>query len=316
MRVLHTIAEARQWRREVGAAGGVALVPTMGALHAGHLRHVEVAKRHAERVVVSIFVNPTQFAPGEDFERYPRPLERDLELCEAAGASAVFAPSAGEMYPLAPGEPGRPGPGSSEAADAQNRTGSGRAGSLDATIDVPALTGTLEGAHRPGHFAGVCRVVMKLLQIVQPDVATFGEKDYQQLRVIEAMVADLNVPVEVVRVPTLREADGLAMSSRNAYLKDDERERATALYRALAAARETVREWGDVEAAALEARMREVLEAAGLAVDYAAVRRADMLAAVERVRLETEPARGLIAARLGSVRLIDNMALNGSERGC
>ena len=286
MELLKTIEGMRNWRRD---AGSVALVPTMGALHEGHLRHLEIAREHADHVVVSIFVNPTQFGPGEDFHRYPRTLESDLAQCEAAGAGvgagAVFAPAADEMYP----------PGSADSP---------------CLIDVPGLTATLEGEHRPGHFRGVCRVVMKLLQIVQPEVATFGEKDFQQLRVIEAMTADTAVPVEIVRVATLRESDGLAKSSRNAYLRGDERERATALARTLLSARAMVEREGGVGADELEATMRQTLEAAGLAVDYAAVRDAALLRPMARVEMNGRPARGLIAARLGDVRLIDNMALN------
>ncbi|MFW5682393.1 MAG: pantoate--beta-alanine ligase, partial [Phycisphaeraceae bacterium] len=191
MEMLKTVHELRAWRRS--RAGKVALVPTMGALHEGHLAHIDLALRHADDVVVSVFVNPTQFGPTEDFDRYPRDLDRDSEACESRGATAVFCPSVEQMYP--PGVP-------------------------EASVDVPRVSRELEGTHRPGHFPGVCRVVAKLLLMSMPDAATFGRKDFQQLRVVQAMIADLRMDVDVLEAPTVREADGLAMSSRNRYLSD------------------------------------------------------------------------------------------------
>src|SRR4051812_29719488 len=185
MNVVRTIAEAREQR---GKLQRIALVPTMGALHAGHLALIEHAKRHAPQIVVSIFVNPTQFGPKEDYQKYPRPLEEDLAKCEAAGVELVFNPPAEEMY-----RPGVP----------------------DVVVDLPALTTVLEGKHRPGHFKGVCQVVAKLFNIVRPAVAVFGQKDYQQFRVLSAMVDALDMPIDVRGVPTVRDPDGLAMSSRN-----------------------------------------------------------------------------------------------------
>ncbi|MDB5295312.1 MAG: panC, partial [Phycisphaerales bacterium] len=206
MNVLTTIPEVRAARAQLGR---LALVPTMGALHAGHLSLIDVARRRAPHVAVSIFVNPTQFGHAEDYTRYPRPLEDDLAKCRNNGVDFVFAPSPETMYPP---------------------------GAVDCVVDLPTLSTVLEGKHRPGHFKGVCQVVAKLFNIVRPDAACFGQKDYQQLRILEAMVEALDMNVEVIPCPTLRDPDGLAMSSRNAYLSDEERAKALAVSRALAAA--------------------------------------------------------------------------------
>ncbi len=272
---------ARAWR-----AGGerIGLVPTMGNLHGGHLDLVDRLAGEVDRLVVSIFVNPLQFGPDEDYDSYPRTLASDLAALEGRGVDAVFAPTAREMYPGA--EPPATG------------------------IDVPALTGTLCGASRPGHFAGVAVVVVKLLNIVEPDVAIFGRKDYQQLQVVRRVVHDLDLPVAIRDGPVVREADGLALSSRNSYLTPEQRRRAPALYatlRELAAALEGGRrDW-----AALEAQGRERLLAAGFdAVDYVAVRRCEDLAEPrgDEARLVC-----LGAAYLGGARLIDNVeALRGA----
>ena len=211
MIVIRTIAEARAHRAELGQ---LAFVPTMGALHAGHVSLIEIAREHAPHVAVSIFVNPTQFGPREDLSKYPRPLEADLEKCERAGVDFVFVPSVEEMY---------------------------RPGLVDIIIDLPSLTGVLEGIKRPGHFKGVCQVVAKLFNILSPNVVCFGQKDYQQLRIVSAMVEALDWPIKVVACPTLREPDGLALSSRNIYLSHDERQRALAISRALRAAEEQVK---------------------------------------------------------------------------
>jgi len=258
-----------------GAGHKVALVPTMGALHAGHRELIRHARRAPGAVVtaVSIFVNPLQFGPSEDLDRYPRPLEADLQACRDEGVELVFMPGVSDMY--------------AEGAD---------------TAVVPGPLGEqLEGAVRPGHFAGVLTVVAKLFHIVGPDLAFFGEKDYQQLTLIRKMVRDLDFPLAVVGVPTVREADGLALSSRNAYLAPADRARANALHRALTAgAGVSAHGPGAVLAAA-----REVLAAEpALTVDYLELRAADL-----GPTPTSGPARLLVAARIGGTRLIDNMAV-------
>lgn len=282
MEVLGTIAEVREAvsgaRRRGGAVG---FVPTMGALHAGHGRLIEVGRAESGLVVVSIFVNPTQFGPGEDFARYPRTPEADLAVCEAAGADVVFRPDVEAMYPSGP----------------------------SATfVEVPGVSGPLEGARRPGHFRGVATVVLKLLNIVGPDRAYFGEKDYQQLLVIRRMVADLDVPVEIRGVPTVREPDGLAMSSRNRYLDAEERRAATVLSRALDAASRAVAA-GERSGDRVRQILRGAVESEGKAqLDYAEVADAatlEPLATLEAGR----PARALLAAKVGPARLIDNAPL-------
>lgn len=281
MQTLTTIAEVRAaiavWRM---AGERIAFVPTMGNLHSGHLRLVERARELGERVVASIFVNPLQFGQGEDFAAYPRTLVADQQKLAAAGCDLLFAPGEHEMYPL------------------------GREGLT--FVEVPGLSDVLCGAFRPGHFRGVATVVSKLFNIVQPDVALFGEKDYQQLLVIRHMVRDLNLPLEIVGVATVREQDGLAMSSRNGYLAQDERRLATEVYATLSAAAAQLRQ-GRVDYAAIEQAALEHLSGAGFRPDYVAVRRATDLQA---------PAAGdkalvvLAAARLGNTRLIDNLLIN------
>jgi pantoate--beta-alanine ligase len=258
--------------------GGV-LVPTMGALHAGHaalIRHGAALARQGDLApgcIVSIFVNPTQFNDPGDLARYPRTLEEDLRLCEEAGAEAVFAPGVETIYP----------PG--------------------ATIPVPPLPRVgsepgLEDGHRPGHFAGVCQVVMRLFRLLQPEAAIFGEKDWQQLQVISAMVDQAHLAIKIISMTTIRDRDGLAMSSRNRLLSPAERSAALAIPRALAAAGECR------DPARAEGQMRAILEASPLAIEYAVVRDARTLAPV--MRGSDAPARALIAARAGSTRLIDN----------
>ena len=255
----------------------IALVPTMGALHDGHLALVTAARQRAQRVIVTIFVNPTQFAPNEDFAAYPRDLEADCAKVAAAGADLVFAPSLAVMYPEG----------------------------FATTVSVagPALAG-LEDRFRATHFAGVATIVAKLLQQAQPDVALFGEKDYQQLRVIEHMVRDLDMPVVVEGIPTVREPDGLALSSRNSYLKPDERDRAVVLHREMARCAQAIRQGADI-ASSLEAA-RAAITSAGFAIDYCDVRRADTLAPLES---DGATARILVAARIGTTRLIDNVSI-------
>jgi pantoate--beta-alanine ligase len=255
--------------------GTLALVPTMGALHAGHLRLVEEAKRQAERVAATIFVNPLQFGPNEDLGRYPRQEARDLQMLEAAGCDLVWLPGPRDLYP----------------------------DRFATSVSVAGITARWEGEARPGHFAGVATVVAKLLIAVAPDVALFGEKDFQQLAVIRRMVRDLALPVEIVGVPTVREEDGLALSSRNAYLSVDERARAVALPRALTEAAEAIRGGRRVERALAEGRGR-LLEAGFSGTDYFALVDAASLEPLAEARGEM---RLIAAATIGSTRLIDNL---------
>jgi pantoate--beta-alanine ligase len=277
MRLATTVADVRRWRRESG--GTVGLVPTMGALHEGHLSLVRTARRENDRVAVTLFVNPTQFGPAEDFTRYPRDVDRDRRLLEEAGADLLFAPTVEEMYP--------------EGAAA--------------TIDVGPVAAPLEGERRPGHFRGVATVVMKLLQLATPDRAYFGEKDAQQLAVVRRLVADLDVPVEIRGCPIVREPDGLAMSSRNSCLSPSERRAAVVLSRALAAAGRCWDE-GERRGAALRAAMERVLAEEPLArVDYAVA--ADPETFLEVLDEARGPVRLLVAVRIGATRLIDNRRL-------
>jgi pantoate--beta-alanine ligase len=254
----------------------IALVPTMGNLHHGHLHLVKVAKSMAPRSVVSIFVNPMQFGPNEDLENYPRTLEEDSRQLVKAGLDVLFVPSTVEIYPQ---------------------------GTECATqVEVSDLSHILCGAFRPVHFAGVATVVTKLLNIVQPDVALFGEKDWQQLVVIRRLVTDLNMPVEIVGVPTIREADGLAMSSRNRYLSAFERAIAPTLFATLQKAAERLKS-GERNYSAIETKTLETLKNQGLRPDYVAIRRADDL---QKPNSRDTDLRILAAAWLGSARLIDN----------
>lgn len=273
-------ALAEGWRRGDLSVG---LVPTMGALHAGHLSLVRRAREECDRVAVSIFVNPLQFGSAADLARYERPLERDRELLEEAGCDALFAPTVEAMY------------GGSGVAEAQT------------VVEVGRLGEVLEGAVRPGHFRGVATVVAKLLNVAVPHRAYFGEKDYQQLKVVEGLVRDLLFGVEIVGCPTVREPDGLAMSSRNGRLGPEEREAALALSRALRAAAELARD-GETDARGIEGAMLGVLEATPLVEpSYAAVVHAETLERLEA--LGGAPARALVAAEVGGTHLIDNTPL-------
>lgn len=269
-------ARVESWRR----GGNVAFVPTMGNLHAGHLSLVQAARRVADRVVVSIFVNPMQFGAGEDFDSYPRTLEGDSAMLEGEGTDLLFAPPVAVMYPKPQSEQTR--------------------------VEVPGLSSLLCGASRPGHFVGVATVVCKLFNMVQPDVALFGKKDFQQLMVIRRMAEDLAMPVRILGVETMREPDGLAMSSRNAYLTASERATAPILYRVLSGMAQRLRE-GDGEFARLQAQAARELEENGFGADYVAIRRSADL-------LEPEPDERelviLAAAYLGKARLIDNIEVS------
>ena len=263
----------RGWKREGLRVG---FVPTMGNLHAGHYSLVELARKHADKVVSSVFVNPTQFGPNEDFTRYPRTPDADTSGLQSAGCDALWLPDVAAMYPFGV--------------------------ELAASIRVPGVSAVLEGAHRPGHFDGVCTVVTRLFNQVQADVAVFGKKDYQQLAVIRQMVADLHVPIEIIGGDIVREPNGLAMSSRNQYLSQDERALSATIHQTLQAMREAI--LAGTPRAQVEADADATLRDAGFVPDYAAVRRRDL----------TEPADGetgdrvaLIAARLGRTRLIDNL---------
>jgi pantoate--beta-alanine ligase len=284
MQVLETVEAVRRWR---AGAAGVALVPTMGYLHAGHLALVEAAKATGYPVLVTIFVNPTQFAANEDFTRYPRDLERDLRLLRAAGVAAAFTPDATIMYPRG----------------------------FQTQVSVGAVAEGKEGAARPGHFVGVATVVCKLFNITQATVAFFGQKDAQQVAVIRRMVADLNLPVEVRVQPTVREADGLAMSSRNVYLTPEQRTAATVLYRSLQAASHAY-DAGERDPQRLIAVARGVLAEEALAeVDYVDV---SLAATLEVVTAPTDaPLLLSLAVKIGQPRLLDNCllpaALNTAE---
>ena len=262
----------RGWKRDGLRIG---FVPTMGNLHAGHFSLVRLARESCDRVVASVFVNPTQFGPNEDFARYPRTPEADAAGLVEAGCDLMWAPGVDTMYP-----------GGADAA---------------VQVRVPGVTAVLEGAHRAGHFDGVATVVARLFNQVQPDVAVFGRKDYQQLAVIRYLVRDLAFPIEIVAAPTLREPDGLAMSSRNQYLTETERPVAAQIHRCLLAMRDAVRA-GEPHAA-VEAEAAGRLEAAGFRVDYAAVRTPELTEPDGRAG----PRVALIAARLGATRLIDNL---------
>lgn len=281
MNKLETIEQVRKYVGEARKAGRrIGFVPTMGALHEGHRSLMRAARAACDEVIVSIFVNPTQFGPGEDFERYPRPLEADLAACREEGVGAAFCPSVAEMYP----------------PDSVT------------TVTVSRLTEGLCGAHRPGHFNGVTTVVTKLFNIVQPDVAFFGQKDAQQAAVIRRMVRDLCMPVEIVVCPTVREPDGLAISSRNSYLSAGERAQALSLSAALRWAEAQVRA-GQRDVESLVREMRRQIDAAGpCGIDYIEIVDADDLRPKAVVG-----GRCLIAlaVRIGNTRLIDNMVVEG-----
>jgi len=285
VKLVRTIPEVREEvRRARAGAQRVGLVPTMGHLHEGHLSLVDHCRQLADYVVMSIYVNPLQFGPGEDFEKYPRDLERDLAAAEGRGVDLVFAPDDRELYP----------------------------GPLSVAVTPRRLAERLCGLSRPGHFEGVLTVVCKLFGIVEPDVSVFGQKDFQQAVLIEKMVADLNLPVRIEVVPTVRESDGLAMSSRNAYLSPEERQRAQSISRALAGAVKAFRS-GQRGTAELRAGILRTLEAGGgLDIEYVEIVSADELQPVARAGDDAVVA---VAARVGLTRLIDNVRLARPDPG-
>lgn len=277
MQISNTIAEFRHARAQLN--GTLGLVPTMGYLHEGHLSLVRRAREENDSLAVSIFVNPSQFAPNEDFAAYPRDMERDLDLLRDEGVDLVFAPSAEEMYP----------PG------------------FDSCVQVESISRRLEGEVRPDHFRGVATVVAKLFNIVRPDRAYFGQKDGQQVAVVRGMVADLNMGLEIVAVPTVREPDGLALSSRNVYLTAEQRAAAPAIYRALSLARD-LWDHGDVNGERLRSKVKNHLDSEPLidGIDYVSVADSTTLEELDAV---TVPATLSTAVRMGGTRLIDNVLL-------
>jgi pantoate--beta-alanine ligase len=279
VRTIRTIAEVRAALAD--APRPIGLVPTMGYFHEGHLSLMRAARKENATVVVSLFVNPTQFGPNEDLISYPRDEARDLRLAEAESVDVVFVPTVEEVYPAG----------------------------FATTVEVGGLTEPMDGAARPGHFTGVTTIVTKLLNMVGPDAAYFGQKDAQQALVIAKLVRDLNIPVRIEVCPIVRDPDGVAMSSRNAYLSDEERERASALSRALRAAERAVAE-GHLDAATVLAAARRELAEAGIAPEYLELRSATDLTPAERVNGSTLLA---VAARVGPARLIDNTMLEERE---
>jgi pantoate--beta-alanine ligase len=294
MQIFKTIKEVRDAvalaRRQGNAIG---FVPTMGALHTGHGSLIQKARAECGYVVVSIFVNPTQFGPTEDFNKYPRTLDADAKLCESMGADCIFAPSAEEMYPQL-----------RVTSQCTSGLSAVQRGSLT-WVDVEQLTDGLCGESRPGHFRGVTTVCTKLFHIVLPDKAYFGQKDAQQAAVICRMVEDLNFPMEVIVCPTVRESDGLAMSSRNRYLSPEQRKQAICLYQALSRCKEMVQQ-GTVSTSRLVEQMTQIVTKAGAQVDYISIVDARTLGPVEKLEADSLAA---IACRVGQTRLIDNMLI-------
>ena len=280
MKIIKKINIMKNYSREEKLKGKkIGFVPTMGALHQGHLSLIRKAREECDRVVVSIFVNPTQFGPGEDFDRYPRDLESDVRLCEREGVDVVFAPSVEEMYPE----------------------------NFSTWVEVKGnLTETLEGAHRPGHFRGVTTVLTKLFNIVIPDCSYFGEKDYQQALVVKKLVDDLNIPVEIVLAPTIREIDGLACSSRNRYLNKEERRAARVLYQSLLRAKTEIQDGEDNPSCIISSMEDLILEEPLAKIDYIAIVDPVSLKPVKRIRGEVLVA---VAVKIGKTRLIDNMRI-------
>lgn len=282
MQVVHTVSQLRAFTDECRAGNRrIGFVPTMGALHEGHLSLVRTAKERAEIVLVSIFVNPTQFGPNEDFEKYPRSVDADCELLRNLDVDLVFVPDRTEMYPP----------------------------DCETYIGVGSTAESWEGTLRPGHFQGVATVVLKLFNLVRADIAFFGQKDFQQLAVIRRMIKDLNIPVELVACPTVRESDGLAMSSRNRYLGDEERKQALVLFHSLKKAEEMVLVQKVDGASQIRGEMEKIIHSAKDAkIDYIALVDPKTLQEVDRVE-NSRPLAVLLAVRIGATRLIDNILL-------
>lgn len=283
MEIAKTIQSVRKLVKAARSEGKkIGFVPTMGALHVGHISLIEAAAKHTDFVVVSIFVNPTQFEPGGDFEKYPRPFDYDLEICKKHGVDVVFAPASQQMYPT------------------ENLT----------WVNVEKLTEQLCGRFRPGHFRGVTTVCAKLFNIVLPDITFFGQKDAQQAIVIKRMVADLNMPLEIVVCPTIREPDGLAVSSRNQYLTKQQRKDATLIYKSLQKCQEMV-ESGVTETQKIMAQMRKTLNQIPSAkIEYVSIVDAETLGSIEQVEGKVLAA---VAVKVGSTRLIDNILVDASK---
>jgi pantoate--beta-alanine ligase len=283
--IIRTIAWMKEYAREARTEGCViGLVPTMGALHEGHTALVKRARQECSRVIASVFVNPKQFGPKEDYQKYPRNLEKDAEKLAAVGADALFSPETADVYP----------------------------DGFRTYVHVEGISERLEGRSRPGHFRGVATVVLKLFQIVQPHFAYFGRKDAQQVRIISEMARDLNLDADIVVCPVVREADGLALSSRNAYLSADERKAATVLHRALVAARDELGA-GVRDAMQLQTGIRRIIKAEPLAtVDYAEIVSADTFEPVVRV---ARPSYAVLAVFIGKTRLIDNLLIEPASPG-
>jgi pantoate--beta-alanine ligase len=284
MKVAKTIKSVRNLVKAARSKGKIiGFVPTMGALHIGHISLIEAAAKKCDFVVVSIFVNPTQFGPGEDFEKYPRPLKADLEICRKAGVDVVFAPSPQQMYP------------------GENLT----------WVDVEKLTEQLCGRFRPGHFSGVTTVCAKLFNIVAPDIAFFGQKDAQQAIVIKRMVADLNMPLKIVVCPTVRQADGLAVSSRNQYLTRQQKKNAPLIYKSLQKCQKLIAD-GVADSKTIINQMRKILQQApSIKIEYISIVDADTLQELKKI---TGKVLVAVAVKIGSTRLIDNILVDVNRR--
>lgn len=277
--VVHSVSEVRSHLLTAKSAGKiVGVVPTMGALHRGHISLLQAACAECDFVIATIFVNPTQFAPNEDLERYPRPAEADFSICRKEKIDLVFMPTLQEMYPVG----------------------------FSSFVEVGGISSTLEGEHRPSHFRGVTTVVLKLFNITSPDAAFFGQKDYQQQLLIRQMCIDLNLPIKIVTCPTVREPDGLALSSRNQYLSKTERQAALSLSQALQQA-ETLLQNGETDISLVtQAMQKTVISTTGVNVDYATIRHPDTLEELQQPQLKMV---ALIAAQVGNIRLIDNRVI-------
>ncbi|QDU32156.1 Pantoate-beta-alanine ligase [Poriferisphaera corsica] len=286
MDIAKTIEEVRKMR--YSTPGKIALVPTMGALHEGHLSLVEEGYKHADHVIVYIFVNPTQFAPHEDFDAYPRSIDDDLAKLKKVGVKHIFLPNIDEIYP---------------------------ADGIPCEVDVANLNGILEGEFRPHFFGGVCRVLTKMFNIVQPHFAVMGQKDYQQLQIVTAMVEDMCMPMRVIAAPTKREDDGLAMSSRNVYLNDKERRQSTGIFKALQQAKHMIEVGGETDPEVVESAMNDIISTHHFdSIDYATIRHPRTLQPIDCIEPKLSGGVvGLIAAHMGKTRLIDNMIFGSNQ---